>query len=232
MLADSKSKSVVEEIKKFSTMKERFNRYGLLHKRGILLWGPPGGGKTCTVQLILQLIIEQGDGLGVQIEHPNEAVTALRIIRNIEPKRQIVAVLEDIDALVDRYGEAEYLSLLDGETQTDNIVYVATTNYPERLDRRFVDRPSRFDTIVWVGMPSLAARREYLLSKDPSWDKKELEYILHGTEGYSIAHLREIFILIKCFEYPMKEAVEKVSKMKNAKPSSEDSPDKKKVGFA
>jgi hypothetical protein len=83
----------------------------------------------------------------------------LQMLRAVEPERQVVGILEDVDALIERYGESEYLSLLDGEAQVDNVVYVATTNYPERLDARIVDRPSRFDTIRYIGMPSAGARR-------------------------------------------------------------------------
>lgn len=230
-LPDSQSIKVVEEITNFKSKAKEFKKRGLLHKRGIMLWGPPGGGKTCTIQLILKLLIEQYQGVALYIEDPRHASECLRLIRFVEPKRQIVAIMEDLDTLVEHYGEAEFLAILDGESQVDNIVYVATTNYPERLDKRFVDRPSRFDTISWVGMPTAPAREMYLRSKEKEWDINELQQIIDATHNYSIAHLREILILIKCLGYKTDDAIKRVISMK-VKPSSENDPTRPKVGFA
>lgn len=230
-LPDSQSNKVVDEINKFRGLTENFKKRGLLHKRGVLLWGPPGSGKTCTVQQVIDLLVNKHDGIAIQVEHPQLASLALQMIRRVEPTRQIVAVLEDIDALVERNGESEYLALLDGESQVDNIVYVATTNYPERLDKRFVDRPSRFDTIVWIGMPSADARRVYLKAKESKWNEDELEYLVDNSDEFSIAHLREVLILVKCLGYSAKEAISRMSDMKLRPPNSGDAPNKKKVGF-
>jgi len=230
-LPDSQSNNVVDEISKFRDLAENFKKRGLLHKRGVLLWGPPGSGKTCTVQQVLALLVDEHDGIAVQVEGPRDTVLALQMIRRVEPERQIVAVMEDMDALVDRYGESEYLALLDGESQVDNIVYVATTNYPERLDKRFVDRPSRFDTIVWIGMPTADARRAYLMAKEKDWNDAELDYLVDNSKDFSIAHLRELLILIKCLGYQAEDAVQRLSNMRLRPPSSTDAPNKAKVGF-
>jgi len=231
-LPDSQSNRVVDEIAKFRDLALNFKSRGLLHKRGVLLWGPPGSGKTCTVQQVLSLLVDKHNGVALQVEHPQNSVLALQMIRRVEPERQIVAVMEDIDALVDRHGESEYLALLDGESQVDNIVYVATTNYPERLDRRFVDRPSRFDTIVWIGMPSADARRAYLKARESKWEKKELDYLVDNSKDFSIAHLRELLILTKCLGYSAEEAIDRLSSMRLKPPDSNNAPNKKKVGFA
>lgn len=54
---------VLEGIRKFWASRERYRKHGLIYKRGILLWGPPGGGKTVTSQLLVNEIINQHDGL-------------------------------------------------------------------------------------------------------------------------------------------------------------------------
>lgn len=231
-LPDSQSDVVLKEITLFKERKQAFHDRGLLHKRGILLWGPPGSGKTCTIQMLLDLLVNKHGGIALQVEQPQLAADALQMIRKVEPNRQIVAILEDIDALVGRYGEAEYLALLDGEAQVDNIVYVGTTNYPERLDKRFTDRPSRFDTITWIGMPSEEARRTYLKAKETKWDEGELEYLISKSDKFSIAHLRELLILVKCMGYSKEDAVARISSMRFDAPSSEYAPDKDRMGFA
>jgi len=229
-LPDSASQDVIKEIIKFRNLKDNFKKYGYLHKRGILLWGPPGSGKTATVNLLSNLIINEENGIALFIDHPGAASQCLQLVRRIEPNRPIVAIFEDIDALVERYGENEYLSLLDGEAQVDNIVFVATTNYPERLDKRFVDRPSRFDTIKYVGMPNEAARRFYLLNKLSALPKSTVEKFVQESEGFSIAHLRELIILTQCFEFRVDDAIKRLRVMQT-KPNSASSPDKPNFGF-
>ena len=164
-LPDSASEAVIAEIEKFWTKEEHFRNFGFLWKRGILLWGPPGSGKTCCLQQVSNNIIEAG-GIAVYGGHPGITAAGLSIMRRIEADRPIVVMMEDLDALVQQYGEADILALLDGELQIDNVVFIATTNYPERLDKRIVNRPSRFDLVRLIDMPNEAARRVYLSTKN------------------------------------------------------------------
>lgn len=230
-LPDTVGERVIGEFKTFWGLGENFAERGFLHKRGILLWGPPGSGKTTSLMLMAREIVEHHHGIVVQIDNPWLASVCLGFIRKIEPDRPIVAIMEDLDALVQRHGENNFLSLLDGETQVDRIVYVATCNYPERLDRRFVDRPSRFDTIEYIGMPSAAARRVYLLAKEPALEADEIDDWVNKTEGFSVAHLRELVILVRCFGRPLKVAISRLEGMRVSRPNSEQAPDRVSFGI-
>lgn len=229
---DSASEDLIKEIAAFQGMKAKFVEHGFLHKRGVLMWGPPGSGKTTTLQLLIKLIVGQHGGVAVQIENPQVAVLCLQMLRAVEAERQIVCVIEDLDALVDRYGETEYLALLDGESQVDNVVYVATTNYPERLDGRFVDRPSRFDTVRYIGMPSASAREVYFTAKIADVTSGELADYVAVTEGYSVAHLREFIILTRCFGHSVEAACARLNKSRKVRPSSLRAPEREAFGFA
>lgn len=228
-LPDTTGEKVIGEFETFWGLRDRFAERGFLHKRGILLWGPPGSGKTCSLMLMAEEIIERQNGIVAQIDNPELAATCLGFIRKIEPDRPIVAIMEDLDALVQRYGENNFLALLDGETQVDRIVYVATCNYPERLDARFVDRPSRFDTVEYIGMPTAAARKVYLNAKEPSLVGAELDRWVRDTEGFSVAHLRELIILVRCFDRPLDAAITRLESMR-VKPNSESAPGKQTFG--
>jgi len=230
-LPDTAGDEVIQEFIEFWTLKHRFEDRGLIHKRGVLLWGSAGSGKTACLMLMAQTIIDAYDGIVVQIDHPYVAAVCLQLIRKIEPNRPIVALIEDLDALVQHNGETGYLALLDGELQVNSICYVATTNYPERLDRRFVDRPSRFDIVRWIGMPSASARRTYLKAKDPSLTPSDLEQWIEATDGFSIAHLRELVILVSCFGRSLAEAIARLDSMRLDKPTSDLTPDRPTFGI-
>lgn len=218
-LPDSPSSEVIAEIRQFWKLKQHFSQRGFVFKRGVLLWGFPGSGKTSTLQQLISIVVREHNGIAVFLDHPILASRALQMARRIEPDRPIVALLEDIDALVQRYGENEFLALLDGESQIPNIIFVATTNYPKRLDRRFIDRPSRFDLIKEIGMPSAAARRAYLAAKEPSLSGDELSEWVRRSDGFSIAHLREMIVLCRCYGKSLTEAVERLEEMREGPPS-------------
>jgi energy-coupling factor transporter ATP-binding protein EcfA2 len=231
ILPEGESQKILNEFEVFWTLKEKFVTRGFSHKRGFLLWGPPGSGKTSLIQLMIQTIIETLNGVVIFIDNPRLAGACLQMVRKVEPDRPIICVMEDLDAMVEKHGEQEYLALLDGESQVSNIIFVATTNYPQRLDPRFVDRPSRFDTIVWIGMPGRDARRAYFHAKEPSLSKEELDHWVQQSDGFSIAHLREMIIACRCFGKPLQEVVERLEKMKARNLSSDRAPDAPSVGF-
>lgn len=222
-LPDSRSDEVIGEIERFWTpeMKLRFLQYGFTHKRGILMWGPPGSGKTCTVDLIMEQMVRSGGVVIIGDCPPAVLTDALKAFRQIESMRPAVVILEDIDALIERYGESNILSLLDGESSINNVVYLATTNYPERLDTRITNRPSRFDRVVKIGMPNAMARLAYLLSRDLDMGAAELDQWVQMTEGFSVAHLKELVVLVKCYELDIEIAVERLRAMASHPKSSD-----------
>ena len=113
VLPDSATETVLQEIEEFWSREEIYRKYRYLWKRGILLWGPPGSGKTTTVQLISKRIVER-DGIAVYVSNPKIAAIGLKYLRKIEPKRPVVVMLEDLDTIVQNH-EHEILALLDGE---------------------------------------------------------------------------------------------------------------------
>lgn len=226
-LPDSKGDMVIGEVDKFWSKKPKFEEFGFNHKRGFLLWGPPGSGKTATISLIIADMVAQGGLVIVGDANPGWVGTMLSKMREVEPNRRAVVVLEDLDAVVDRFGESELLSLLDGEGQIDNVCFIATTNYPERLDPRIVNRPSRFDRVVKIGMPNTAARKLYI-SDRLGKDFADLEKWAQETDGLSIAHIKEVIVSVFCLEHEFTDALKRVKLMKNTVDNDEYS---KKIGL-
>lgn len=209
VLPDSASTRVLQAVDTFWKAKESFKAFGQVYKRGILMWGPPGSGKTSTLMLLTSALIER-NGIVVIAKNPELAVKGLEILRRVEPERPLICILEDIDEMVSQHGEHELLALLDGEFQIDNVVFVATTNYPERLDKRFINRPSRFDEIIKVGMPSFDARLVYLQARIAA--EQAREWALE-TEGFSVAHLRELVVAVHCLGREYAETLERLKRM-------------------
>lgn len=219
-IPDSVCAAILDEIEAFWGLKAQFEARGFLHKRGVMLYGPPGTGKTATVRQLTNMIVRDYGGIAALVNNPAVASECFKMVRRIEPNRPIIALLEDLDSLVDNFGTMAFLSLLDGEAQVGNIVFVATTNLPEELDNRFMDRPSRFDAVMYVGPPSAAARRFYLLAKEPSLREDGIEEWVRRSEGLSIAHLRELIILCRCYGKSLATGIERLEKLKQ-KPTSE-----------
>lgn len=220
-LPDGAVECLLEEFKKFWTLRKNFSERGFTFKRGILMWGPPGSGKTSAIWQMTQELVRLHRGVVVFVEDPNLASMCIGVLRRIEPERPMITIMEDLDALVQRHGDHGYLALLDGETQISNVVHVGTTNYPELLDKRFVDRPSRFDTIMHVGMPSAQAREAYFLAKEQSLDDITLRRWVSRTEDYSIAHLREVIIAVKCFGQDEAQVFKRLDTMRSQRVTSD-----------
>lgn len=231
VLPDSASEQILEHIEYFWTREAEFRKLGFLWKRGIMLHGPAGGGKTSTLQLLSKRIIEKG-GLSVYLKNPHNTSRGLEILRRIEPDRPIIVLLEDIDALIKDYGESEILAILDGELQIDNVVFIATTNYPEDLDKRLVNRPSRFDIVTKIGMPSTEARKVYFEIKNPRLQENpdELDKWVRNSRGFSVAHLKEMILAVEALGEDFDTAVARLKKMMTIKLHS-DNEEERKMGF-
>lgn len=214
-LGNSNSLRVIEGIKLFWKRRQKFLDRGILFKRGVLMWGPPGSGKTATLALLIQDLIRQG-GIVLLVQHPGVAIEGLKQLRKIELERPLIVVLEDVEEIIHSFNEHDLLALLDGEHQTDNVVNIATTNYPEMLGARIINRPSRFDEVIKIGMPSPQMRYQYLLhilGEDES--QCDLAKWVEETEGMSIAHLKELVVAVMCLEQTYEEVIKRLKTMKS-----------------
>lgn len=232
ILPDSASEEIIENIKQFWDKEQMFRTLGFLWKRGVLLYGPAGSGKTSTLQLIIKEIVDRG-GIAVYVKQPKLTASGLEMLRRIEPTRPVVVLVEDIDAIQQNYGEADLLAMLDGDLQIDNVVFIATTNYPEKLDKRLVNRPSRFDIVRKIGMPTAEARAVYLAARNKRLieDEEEFEKWVEQTDGFSIAHLKELIVSVEALDASFDETIARLRIMMETTPDSEDDEEKSTIGF-
>lgn len=210
------SKYLLDQIKLFWSRGDRYQKYHLLQKRGILLYGEPGTGKTCLINLLCKDLIEMG-GVIFLIDDFETASSCIQHFRTVEPDRPIMTVLEDIEGIFrGDQGNREVkaaLSLLDGQDQTNNIIHVATTNQPEELADRFIKRPGRFDLVIGIHAPSAETREAYMrFVTQNEIPEDKLKELVEKTEGLSLAYLREIASTYLCLDIPVDITLERLQK--------------------
>jgi SpoVK/Ycf46/Vps4 family AAA+-type ATPase len=204
------NKFILDQIDKFWQAKDVYDKYNFIHKRGVLLYGPSGNGKTCIISALTDHLIKQ-DGVAIIVTQFDVAVQALAEFRIAEPDRKLMTIIEDMESLLsgdNKLQEQKALSMLDGQTQVSNIVHIGTTNYPEQLADRFIKRPGRFDLVIGVGLPTAETRRAYL--KHLFGEHDSITYIVNQTEGMSLAYLREIASSYICLGIDIEERVKEL----------------------
>jgi predicted AAA+ superfamily ATPase len=224
---------ILKDIDNFWNRVDVYKKYNFIHKRGILMYGEPGCGKSGIVQLISQQIIKN-DGIVINIKDEEDVerfTSFIGTFRKIEPNRPLIVLLEDIDSLAGegRSQTARLLNILDGVKQIEGVVYIATTNYPEKLQERITNRPSRFDRRYKVELPNEEIRRAYINHKLSDDDLKNVDVDLwvSKTDGMSLSHLKEVVVSVIVMGRTFEETMDNLEGMKRA-PSARG---EGKVGF-
>lgn len=200
VLGDKERSAINCNVISFLNNSDLFAAKGLSKSRGILLYGAPGTGKTMTCESI----INQVDCTVICVS--NDTVENLREIKRIyelaEKLAPTLMVIEDIDTLggLDRMDGAshpflgELLSSLNGVGSTGNVVTVATTNYPQHLDRALADRPGRFDIRIEFPIPDANLRKAILQKYLANFNtgKISMDSFARDSEGLTGAYLREV----------------------------------------
>lgn len=174
-------------------------------------------GKSCTIQLIMEDVVKRG-GIIIKFINPHLFIDGMRIIRQIQPNIPIVTIMEDVDSILEIYNESEILNILDGVEEVRKTVFLATTNYPENLGARIVNRPSRFDKRFRIGYPSDVSRRMYFAHLLKGVDQKKLginiDQWVEDTDKMSIAHLKELFVQVVILGDKYKDSIQILKGMK------------------
>jgi len=216
----SMPEEVIGEFEQFWTKKDLYSVRGEPHKRGFLLYGPPGGGKSCTVAMIANDFIKGGN---VVFRFSYTLMRGLAQLRTIEPNRKVMVVIEDIDSFLDNNEvEQALLQFLDGDRQYSNIVVIATTNFPEFLGDRIINRPSRFDRISLIGMPTAKDRKLYLSKKAKNLSKEDLTKWVDDTDNWTLAHLKELIAAVEIYGLSYSDTVDRIGQMRSRKAHSDD----------
>jgi len=188
---------------------ERFRRLGIDPPKGILLYGPPGCGKT----LLARVVATESEANFISVRGPEifskwvgESEKAIReIFRKARMAAPSIIFFDEFDALVpsrDGVGDSrvtervisQLLTEIDGMLTLQNVVVLAATNRPDLIDPAVL-RPGRFDRRVYVPPPDAGARLKILqikTEKMPLAEDVDLSSLARAMEGYSGADIDNV----------------------------------------
>ncbi len=188
--------------------KEIFQKLGVEPPNGILLYGPPGCGKT----LLARALAGECDASFYTINGPEimnkyygETESRLRdIFKEARENSPSIIFIDEIDVLAPRREEAfgdvekrvvgQLLALMDGVSDRGDVVVIGATNRPESIDPA-LRRPGRFDREAQIGVPNSRGRLEILQIHTrgmPLAEDVDLEKMANDLYGYTGADLRAL----------------------------------------
>lgn len=191
--------SIRQETIGFFSCEEVYKRHAVAWKRGVLLLGPPGNGKTHAIKGV----VREAAKPCLYVRHLEaERGTLHRSIESVFARARHMApcilIFEDLDSMVTPKTRSAFLNELDGFASNNGVLVLATANFPEKLDPAILERPSRFDRKITFELPALQERLTFLRLEASKWKESErpndtdLQRISEVTEGFSFAYLKEL----------------------------------------
>ena len=247
ILPNDIQKNILDDIKSFWESEDRYRKFGNVYKRNILLYSLPGNGKTSLINIICNKLINEYNGIVICIDSHEDVFAysaAMERVRSVEPNRRVVTIIEDFERLANNeHTSAALLQILDGNGQFDNVVTIATTNYPEILEKRFTCRPSRFNLVIEYKKPSAEIRRAYIEMKlsdsgidiNDDFVKQDINRYVEKTEGYTFDFVKEAIQGIYVdgiSEVAIFERLEDLIKKNGKVKVSEKEEERRKIGFS
>ncbi len=190
--------AVRRQVVEVAQHKQQLLAAGQHLKRGLLLYGPPGVGKTHTVRHLTSSLTDTtviqltGNALHLVAE-------ACSVARALQPS---MVVIEDVDLIAEDRGMHpgqhpllfQLLNEMDGLAEDADVVFVLTTNRADLLEPALAARPGRIDQAVELTLPDAAARRQLfeLYRGDLAVDDSRLQDLLQRTGGVTASFLKEL----------------------------------------
>jgi transitional endoplasmic reticulum ATPase len=192
------------------TAPQVYRHLGINPPRGIILYGPPGAGKSHLARAVANEVdarfyyINGPDVIGT---YTGETEANLRRMFNEASHHSpSIVFIDELDAMAPKRGETgahsdtrvvtQLLALMDGLKRVDSVIVIGTTNRIDAVDPAF-RRPGRFDREIFIGPPDVAGRREILeihAREMPLSDGAQafLDEIARRTHGFLGADLMEL----------------------------------------
>ena len=197
ILSQSVKQQLLTNVEVFLKHFLQFRAAGLKTRRGVILAGPPGTGKT----LIGKVIAGAGNTtmlwvLPRHLQSTEDVATVVAAARFLSPT---ILFFEDLDLIGEDRDSSrssllgELMNQLDGASENDGIVSIATTNRLEVIEGALRNRPGRFDRVIEIGLPDGEARRQLLmrLLRASAITEVEIRELSERSDGLTPAQLEE-----------------------------------------
>jgi ATP-dependent 26S proteasome regulatory subunit len=199
ILPEATLKLLDRNVLSFVGNRSQLRQFGQSTRKGILLYGPPGTGKTHTIRYLASNLPG----------HTTLIITAAQVVllghymslaRLLQPT---MVVIEDVDLIArdrDEMGACEELLLnrllneMDGLKEDADILFVLTTNRPEKLESALASRPGRIDQAIEVPLPDDISRKKLiqLYGKGLPLGDAVVSEAAQRTRGVSAAFIKEL----------------------------------------
>jgi len=207
---DEVKQRLVEAVEWPLKYPEKFEKFGIKPPRGILLYGPPGCGKT----LLAKAIATESEANFISVKGPEifnkwvgESEKAIReIFRKARQAAPCIVFFDEIESIIPRKDlvddssgvtnrvSSQFLSEIDGVEELSDVIVIGATNRPDLIDPPAM-RPGRLDRLIYVPPPDEKARYAILriyTKKMPLSPDVNLREMAARTEGYSGADLESL----------------------------------------
>ncbi|OMJ15865.1 ATP-dependent zinc metalloprotease YME1-like protein, partial [Smittium culicis] len=202
------AKIELQELVEFLKDPKEFSQLGGKLPRGVLLTGPPGTGKT----LLARAVAGEADVpfffmSGAEFDEIYVGVGSKRLRELFAAAREkspSIVFIDEIDAIGSKRSQRDQsymkqtlnqlLVELDGFSQSEGVIFIGATNFPESLDSALT-RPGRFDRVIDVPLPDVRGRISILklhTNKIPLSEDVDLSVTARGTVGFSGAELNNL----------------------------------------
>lgn len=205
ILKEDFKKALQKDVYGFFGSESIYKELGIAWKRGLIMHGPPGNGKTISLKTIMKTCGDKGfQPLYVKSfqSWKGEEGAMADVFNKARQLSPCVIVLEDLDSLINDRNRSFFLNQVDGISGNDGLLLIGTTNHFDRLDPGLSTRPSRFDRKYKFDDPDFEERTLYVeywrkkLQGNKSIDFSDdlVREIAEATDRFSFAYLKEAFV--------------------------------------
>lgn len=218
------TKEISDKIDFFFNRLDVYYEHGFeVPKRGCLLYGPAGSGKTTAISKVVDKYGSDGT-TAIIVWHTDkfEAGLVKDFIKSFKyvGVKKMILIAEDVGGTeidqVRRRSDSSLLSLLDNQEKTFSIpIYIiATTNFPETFMGNLTNRPNRFDDKIEVGFPPAAARQELLVFFSKKKVKEDAIKLITSNKAaeFTPAHIREVIIRAAIYDKELADTITEMFK--------------------
>lgn len=205
ILDPTMKQNLIHDVCTFFDSRNTYQEYSVPWKRGVILHGIPGCGKTMSIKALMNDMSAR-DIASLYVKSFDGCQGRKRCIRDIFQHARTMApcllIFEDLDSLVQDELRSYFLNEIDGLENNHGILMIGSTNHIERLDPSISKRPSRFDRKYHFKLPNEHERflycqhwqRKFSGTGKIDFDDEMCRTVVDLTGGYTFAYMNELFV--------------------------------------